>query len=207
MYEWTLRKPYLGLIKAFWLHWATPLARREKENTGALIVLRSWVANWRDDGPWSPFNLLPSLSSSGGPLHHDSLQSSAVFCPMSDPEKNRYSGQSGRFQIMPLLICHGPHCPGGWQHPWCWRLCTRWRGCQSGFWPQHRGFLPDRCPRLRDGRPLLRWIWGPSSQDWVCVFVHVCYCWRAVGLHHWLESHFILCDRYVSKNQSNCVEE
>lgn len=132
-------------------------------------------------------------------FHHDSLQSSADFRAMSDPEKNCHTGQPWRFQTLPLLNHRGPHRFGGWKHSGRWGLRPGWGSRQSRFWPEYRGVFPHRCPGLGYGRPLLCWIWGPSTQDWICVSIHLRHGRRAVGLHHWLESHPVICHRYASK--------
>lgn len=194
---WVNAEKFIALAHgALLMALATPLATSEHhQNSRHHSEQRSWASGWRDDDVRPASNILPPLSPSGWPFHHDPLQSSVVFCPMSDPEKNRRHGRPRRFQIKPLSLHHGPHCPGGRKHPRCWGLRPGRGGGQVGFGPQYRPLLPHRRPGFGDGRPLLCWIWGPSAQDGVRVSVHVRYRWRAVGLHHRLEPHFILCDR------------
>lgn len=125
---------------------------------------------------------------------------SFVVWPLPCTKESGGSRQSRGLQAMPLLRNRRPHCSRSWQHFGCWCLRLGWGGGQERLWPKYRHLLSHCCPRLCHGRPVLRRVWCPCSQNWLGIPLQLCDCWGDLGLHHRMEPHPLLCDRWVAVN-------
>ncbi len=122
-------------------------------------------------------------------------------CPPKRLWKAASASEGGRLQhrrvsSFPMPQHLWPGGTGSGQHIGRWCLCAgRGRGARKR-WSGYRPLISDCSVSLSDGRTVLRWVWSACTQDGLCVSVQLRDGGRALGLHHRLEPHPVLCHRW-----------